>query len=352
MTTAQEQFDRLSGHVLGHQATEIAAIGLRSGLLAALAERPGHDQPRAGRVRRAGRRYVEVWARSAFAHGFLEAAGDGFVLAAHMETLLLDPASPTYLGGTFRMESAIDEDYRRFPALMATGRTWPRSEHDPEMLQALADATAPDGAMVLDHVLPLLPAVTDRLHGGGTVLEIGAGAGGHTVGYASAFPACRVVALELDGPSVTLARRRLERAGVGERVEVRHEDANDLDDEDRFDLATMNLVLHETGGDEHWRNVLARTARALRPGGGVVVVELPYPDDVDSYRSSPVHRRLAGIQLHETVVGCGAITEGQLVDLVRAAGFTDVRVAQQPRGSRYVVIGTKPSPADQWTGPP
>lgn len=32
--------------------------------------------------------------------------------------------------------------------------TWPRSEHDPEMLQALAAGTTPDGVMIVDHVLP------------------------------------------------------------------------------------------------------------------------------------------------------------------------------------------------------
>lgn len=345
MVTEGEQFDRLFGHVLGHQATEIAAIGLRSGLFAAIAGRPGMTSLELAASADLDARYVSVWTRSAFAHGFLDRTpGDGFTLARHVGALLLDSASPNYLGGTFRMESATDEDYRRFPALMATGQTWPRSEHDPEMLQALADGTTPDSVMLVDHVLPLLPTVLGRLHDGGVILEIGAGAGVHTLRYARTFRTCRVVGMETDLASIALARQRLDEAGVGERVEIRHQDANELDDQDSFDLATMNLVLHETGGEEDWRNVLRRTFAALRPGGGIVVSELPYPDAIDSYRSNPVHRRLAAIQLHETVVGCGAITEHQLLDLVSAAGFADVRVADQPRRSRHVVIGTKPGP--------
>jgi len=39
--TEQEQFDRLFGHILGHQAAEIAALGLRSGPF----ERAGHWSP-------------------------------------------------------------------------------------------------------------------------------------------------------------------------------------------------------------------------------------------------------------------------------------------------------------------
>lgn len=345
MVTEQEQFDRLFGHVLGHQATEIIAIGLRSGLLAAIHDRPGATAPQLAASHDLDGRYVAAWTRSAFAHGVLDRnAEDGFTLAPHMDVLLLDPTSPTYLGGTFRMESAIDQDYRRFPTLMETGQTWPRSDHDAEMLQALANGTTPDGVMLVDHVLPQLPTVLDRLRDAGSLLEVGAGAGVHTLRYAATFPTCRVVALELDRPSLTVARQRLDEAGVGNRVELRHQDANDLDDQEQFDLVTMNLVLHETGEERHWHNVLRRTFGALRPGGGIAVSELPYPDDVDSYRTNPIHRRLAGIQLHETVVGCGAITEGRLLDLVTAAGFTDVRVADQPRTSRYVVIGSKPDP--------
>lgn len=79
------------------------------------------------------------------------------------------------------------------------------------------------------------------------MLEIGAGAGVHTRRYASTFPTCRVVALEPDRPGVALLRRRLDEAGLGDRVEVRHQDARNVDDRDEFDLVTMNLVLHGTG---------------------------------------------------------------------------------------------------------
>jgi hypothetical protein len=71
------------------------------------------------------------------------------------------------------------------------------------------------------------------------------------------------------------------------------------------------------------------------------VSELPYPDDVGSYRTDPVHRRLAGLRLHEEAVGCAAITQRQLLDRVAAAGFVGVRAIDQPRPSRYVVVARK-----------
>lgn len=260
-----------------------------------------------------------------------------------MQRLLLDTTAPTYLGGRFRTESAIDDDYRRFPELLRTGETWPRSDHGAEMLAALADSSTPDATMIIDHVLVQLPGVVQRLSAGGEILEIGAGGGVHAVHFATAFTETAVVAIESDSPSVAMARERITRHGLADRVHIRHQDATELADHDRYDLATMNLVLHETGGPDDQRAVLQRTFTALQPGGVIVVSELPYPDDIASYRSNPDHRRLAGLQLHEAVVGCGAITQLTLLALVGDAGFDDVHTVDQPRSSRYVVVGTKPS---------
>ena len=66
----------------------------------------------------------------------------------------------------------------------------------------------------------------------------------------AAFPAATVHAVESDGPSRALARRRIELGALADRVHLRALDAADLDDRDRHDLATMNLVLHETGGPD------------------------------------------------------------------------------------------------------
>jgi hypothetical protein len=55
---------------------------------------------------------------------------------------------------------------------------------------------------------------------------------------------------------------------------------------------------------------------------------------------------LAGAQLHEALVGCGMITQGQLRDLLTEAGFENVRVAEQPLPTRFVMLAE----ADEGTG--
>lgn len=140
-----------------------------------------------------------------------------------------------------------------------------------------------------------------------------------------------------------LARRRLDGHAVASRIRLRELDAADLADDERHDLIVMNLVLHETGGESRQHGVPRRAYCGLRPGGEIVLSNLPFPDDEASYRSDPVCRRLAGIRLHEEVVGCRAITRQQLRDPLAVAGLVDVRAVDQPRSSRYVAVATKPS---------
>lgn len=104
----------------------------------------------------------------------------------------------------------------------------------------------------------------------------------------------------------------------------------------------MNVTLHETGGPAEQRNVLGRIRRALKPSGTLLVAELPYPDSPEAYRAEPVYRMLAGVQLHEALVGCGVITRAELPKLLVDAGFTDVRAADQPMPTRFVMLAERP----------
>lgn len=66
--------------------------------------------------------------------------------------------------------------------------------------------------------------------------------------YARRFPHARTTGLESDIPSIGLAHRALADAGLSDRVEIREVDANNLEDENVFDLVTLNVTLHEIGG--------------------------------------------------------------------------------------------------------
>jgi predicted O-methyltransferase YrrM len=148
----------------------------------------------------------------------------------------------------------------------------------------------------------------------------------------------RGLGLEVDPPMLELAARNLAEAGVGERVRVEATSALAMELAGAFDLAVMNIALHETGERPQWEEVLRRVRRALRPDGTLLVSELPYPGTIEEYREHPAYRLLAGVQHHEVLVGCGMITIPELRGLLDGAGFRNVRRVDQPNPTRVMYL--------------
>jgi len=279
--TKQAQWQKLYDALLGNQLSWVVDVGLKADLFRAIAEGGDAGITEADLAERFGYapRYVQVWCRAAFAFELLDwNEASGYRLAPHLESLLLDPDDPQYSAGRIQTYVAFYEDYRAFPALLKTGETWPRSAHDPWLLEAITNSTKPNARAIVQILEREAPDTVTRLEAGGRILDVGSGGGYHVVQYARRFPGASVVGLEFEPAMVELAGRTLADAAVGDRAQVIHGDANALDAIDAYDLVTFCIALHETGGPAEYRNVLERVRRALKPGGTVIVVELPYPD--------------------------------------------------------------------------
>jgi hypothetical protein len=98
--TVQEQASAVLAHAAGYASHRTIAIGLRSGLLEALAASE-HTTPEE-LAERLGMDpfYVSVWCRAAYAAGICDRDAGRYRLAAHMATLLLDATSPAYTGAS------------------------------------------------------------------------------------------------------------------------------------------------------------------------------------------------------------------------------------------------------------
>lgn len=112
------------------------------------------------------------------------------------------------------------------------------------------------------------------VHGslGPRVLEIGCGSGAMAAEVLRLHPEItRYLATDVDPAMVQRAEREL--ASFGDRVEARLVDASGLPfDDDTFDTVCSWLMLHHT---IEWEQVLAESARVLKPGGALVGYDLP-----------------------------------------------------------------------------
>ncbi|HEV8308954.1 MAG TPA: class I SAM-dependent methyltransferase [Methylomirabilota bacterium] len=340
MPTRDAQFGKLFGYLGGFQGTWVAAVGRKAGLFQAVQEAaPGITADALAKRLEYEPRYVRVWCRAAYAYELLDYDPHvGFRLAPHVGDLLLNPADPQYLGGRVEISVAFTEDFAAFPARLRDGAAFPRKDHSPELIRGIMETTKPDFAIMAEIVLPQAPAVIRRLDEGGAILDVGCGAAYGLIHLSRRFPRAHGLGLEVDPPMLALAAQNLAEAGVGDRVRVEPTSALAMEFVDRFDLVVMNIALHETGERPEWEAVLARVRRALRPGGALLISELPYPGTIEEYRAHPAYRMLAGIQHHEVLVGCGMITVPELQELLEGTGFRTVRRVEQPNPTRVMYL--------------
>ena len=138
-----------------------------------------------------------------------------------------------------------------------------------------------DEKEVEEKILSLVSGNRDQ-----SIIDIGTGTGrilelfGRTMG--------RGIGIDRSHEMLSLARSRLDGAGLRE-CQVRHGDMYQLpvDDAD-FDIAALHLVLHYADDPTA---VIQEAARVMAPGGKLVIVDFA-PHEVEELRDAHAHRRL------------------------------------------------------------
>ncbi len=272
-TSAPSLGDRLFTDAVG--AFDLAGVylGDRLGLYASLStDGPASADELAARTQ-TDPRYIREWLEQQATAGILDVDGSGrFVVGDTHAAVLVDPESPDLMAPLTRMIVAA---FGRLPELVDAYRTgagmgWERYGADMREGQAAFNRPA------FTHLLGAewLPAIAD-LHArlsaepGARVLDVGCGEGWSTIAIARAYPNARVLGIDLDGPSITAARKHAAAAGIADRVEFSHADAATLDGED-FDAAIVIEAVHDMANPVP---VLRAIRAALRPDAPLIVVD-------------------------------------------------------------------------------
>jgi 2-polyprenyl-3-methyl-5-hydroxy-6-metoxy-1,4-benzoquinol methylase len=138
------------------------------------------------------------------------------------------------------------------------------------------------GYAVARHHL-LLGLLAPHAKRGGALLDVGCASGYYATRYAQRGGSA--TGIDVAESSLSLARERVARAGVADRCEFAVGDVRDLPvDDGSFDVVLATEVLEHV---REQRQALAELARALRPGGTLVVSS---PGVLDAL---PMHRRLS-----------------------------------------------------------
>jgi ubiquinone/menaquinone biosynthesis C-methylase UbiE/DNA-binding MarR family transcriptional regulator len=216
---------------------------------------------------------------------------------------------------------AAAQDQRRLQATLAERRT--KSQEFFSSSAAQWDRLRDDLFGERFH----LAALAGFAHGEWTVGDLGCGTG--QVSAALAPFVARVIAVDASAAMLQAARKRLHDF---DNVDLRRGELEALPvDDARLDAATLMLVLHHVGEPER---ALAEVARALKPGGRLLIVDM-LPHDRDGYRQQMGHVWLG-------------FSDEQMRQML-GAGFEDVRIITLPADGKakgpglFVAVATKSS---------
>jgi SAM-dependent methyltransferase len=321
--TIQEQAPVILSQIAGYVGHRTIAMGLRTGLLAALADAPdGLTSDALADACDLDAFYTAVWCRAALAAGVCDRTDDRYRLAPHMVTLLLDTTSPAYVGGVFAaMEQP--EMFDRFERALPTGERmwWNDTSH--EWIANVSGTGTPFYTRLVPGGLDKVPGLSDRLAAGGRIVDTACGAGAGVARLARTYPSCEVVGVDGDAYSIERARARVDGDGLGARVSFVHSPLEELSLDGPATLVINNISMHECRDiDAVTANVLA----ALEPGGWFVISDFPFPDTVEGLRAVP-GRIMSGIQFFEAQIDDQLLPRTYYDDLLRRHGFTDIDAA-------------------------
>jgi 2-polyprenyl-3-methyl-5-hydroxy-6-metoxy-1,4-benzoquinol methylase len=206
------------------------------------------------------------------------------------------------------------EAFRRFHQVMA-------EESDQTVRGAL-----------LDHILPIVPGLIERLEAGIRVLDVGCGSGRAINFLAQQFPRSQFVGY--DFCEITIARARADALEAGTKnVEfvVRNLSTFDQDaDPAAFDLVTGFDVVHDQARPAE---LLAGIARTLKPNGVFLMQDIHASSHLEKNLDNPMAPFLYTISCNHCMTvslaqnGAGLGTcwgEELALEMLAAAGFSNV----------------------------
>lgn len=330
------------GYLTGYLGTHLMNAGIEMGLFAALNGYPeGVDADTLANALDLHAPYVEAWLQGAYALELVDTAPDGrFIPAAFMNLLLGNDESMMDLGPFVRLFCGqMESDAALLPELYRSGAVHTYQDKGDTLSALVADATQHFGRMTVAEAVPRIPGLEAALRAGGEILDMGCGSGRVVAAQAEAYPASRVLGVDIDPYGVERANAYLRQRHLHPRASAELMHGAELGHENAFDLVTMVLVLHECQV-EHRAQIGANCYRALKPGGALLIVDENYPARQEDARKPKHQFAVLGQWLEATMGNVFVSAEEQIAYLVEH-GFRDVTQVESQTGL-LLTWGLKP----------
>ena len=329
----------VGGMIAAGATAAMVVLGDRLGLYAALAKAGPTTSGELAAQTGTSERYVREWLAQQAAVGFVAYDPDEnvFELPPEHAAVLASDDSPTAMVGAAPLVSGLHRRTEQLAEAFRSGKGIPWGEQDPAIFEATERFFRVNYSNhLLGEWIPALDGIHEKLHRGGYVAEIGCGRGAALILMAEAYPRSRFVGYDAHEPSIEVARRRAQDAGVADRSRFEVNHCHGYPDEG-YDVVMLFDAFHDLGDPV---GAAAHARNALAPGGSLVLVEPKAADDLaTTVRTIP----LAPLNYAASTFLCTPSSlsqpvglalgsqagESRLRDVLREAGFGKVRRAAE-----------------------
>lgn len=315
----------------------MTSIGHRTGLFDTLATLPPSSSRQIADAAKLNERYVREWLGSMVTGRIVEydPASGNYYLPREHAGFLTRAAGSNNMATTAQFIPLLGAVEDHIVECFRNGGGVPYSAY-PRFHQVMAEESGQTVvAALVDHILPLVPGLTEALRAGIEVLDIGCGSGRALNLLARTFPNSRFSGYDFSEEGVGAGRAEAKRLGLTNvRFEVK--DVAKINEPGRYDLITAFDAIHDQARPAE---VLKAIANSLRLGGTFLMQDiagsshvhkdLDFPVAPTMYAVSCMH--CMTVSLAQGGAGLGAMWgEETARRMLAEAGFNRVEVKQLP----------------------
>ena len=323
--------DELLERVRGFQAACVVVAAAELDLFTALEPMPATAAALAGRIG-AAPHATAVLLDALVALELLTKEEDAYTVPAGVAELLA-ANSPTNILPAVQHQGNCMRHWAQLARVVRTGR---QAERTPSIRGTDADCEAFIGAMN-SFTAPIAPQVAQRLMPlqFQRMLDVGGASGTWTIAFLLAVPEATAVLFDLP-EVIALARERLVRAGVADRVTLVAGDYNTDELPGGADFAWLSAIAHQNSRQQN-RVLYGKIHSALVPGGTLIIRDVV----MDASRTQPPGGALFAVNMLVNTEGGGTFTFDEFAEDLESAGFTDVELLYQDDYMNSLIRATK-----------
>ncbi|UUO06268.1 methyltransferase domain-containing protein [Blastopirellula sp. J2-11] len=311
----------------------MSSIGHRTGLFDTMADLPAATSEEVAAAAGLNERYVREWLNALVSAQVIDfdRAEQSYRLPAEHAALLTRAATPSNLASVAQWIAVLGYVETQIVDKFSHGGGVCYHEfhrfHD-VMAEESSQTTV---SAMIDHILPLVDGLIEKLERGIDVLDVGCGSAKALILLAERFPHSRFYGYDLCADAIVAGRRLAEERDLP-NLTLKVRDVSQLVDCDRFDLITAFDAIHDQAYPDQ---VLNNISRALRRDGIFLMQDIRASSYVEKNIDQPLGAFIytiscmhcMSVSLAQGGMGLGAAWGEEMAqEMLISAGFSQVDI--------------------------